>query len=62
MLIYKTESRVYEFIENQRPAIVIFKYSLEFEGRKLINVRNSFDFSIEKDSECWEFFNDKYNS
>lgn len=35
-------------------------YKLWFEDKKLIDVRNEFGFSCEKNSDSWAFFSKKY--
>jgi hypothetical protein len=59
----KTESRYYKYYDDfgkERHKKVT--YGLWFKDGVLTDVVNEFGFTVEKNSECWEFFNNKYNT
>lgn len=63
MTINKKETRVYEKVDKYgKMASYLVTYSLVFFSGVLRNVFNEFGNSIEKNSECWDFFNHKYNN
>jgi hypothetical protein len=61
MTYTKREARIYYHIEHEKQIPTRVIYSLIFDGRKLSKVFNEYGFSVEENSECWEFFNIKYN-
>ena len=62
-MITKKEKRLYldkDFEGNKFATVVNYSLVFNTEGQ-LIDVINEHDCSVEKQSECWEFFNKKYN-
>lgn len=58
----KTETRSYPAKDkNGLPTKYRVTYELEFKENLLVNVRNESGFSIEKKSECFEYFSSKFN-
>lgn len=58
----KKETRNYDFTDRfGRPATLPVTYSLSFVDGILREVFNEFGNSIEKDSECWQYFSSTYN-
>lgn len=62
MITNRRETRIYQHEEHGKNIITRVAYSLVFDGRKLLRVFNQYGFSVEPESECWQFFNQKYNS
>jgi len=58
----KKETRNYPYT-NKEGKIVLYPvtYSLSFTGDVLKNVFNEYGCSVEKSSECWSYFDQKYN-
>lgn len=57
----RTESRTYSNTRNGKSVPYKVQYELEFKDSTLSNVRNELGFSIEKESECFEFFKSKFS-
>ena len=64
-MIKKQETRQYHYFDaNNNPKVINVRYNLWFKNGELIDVRNTLTeigFSVEKSSECWEYFSNKYN-
>jgi hypothetical protein len=57
----KRETRVYFHEEHGKNLITKVNYRLVFIDRKLVRIFNDYGFSVESNSECWDYFNQKYN-
>lgn len=58
------EKRLYPYFSHRdgKYKVQTVTYILWFENEQLIDVRNEYGFSIEKDSECFEYFLLKYRT
>lgn len=56
----KTETRTYSSSKNGKPTTHRVKYELEFISGKLHTIRNESGYPIERESECFEFFQGKF--
>ena len=64
MTNFKRESRLYPYVDRfGRDGMWRVTYTLFFNmlNDMLEDVRNEHGHSVEKQSECWEYFNNKYN-
>lgn len=63
MTKFKRESRLYPYTDRfGRDGMWRVTYTIYFNDENdMIDVRNEYGHSVEKNSECWEFFNNKYN-
>lgn len=59
--MYKKETLYYPYKTGGSQKILKVEYTLWFENDKLVEVRNECNFCIEKNSECWSYFDNKYN-
>lgn len=60
----KTEKRFFKrYFPNGSSTTIPVEYTLWFDKatNKLVEVRNEAMVVVEKNSECWEFFDNKYN-
>lgn len=59
---YKKEARYYLYFDDRgKERHRKVTYILWFDNTKLVEVRNELGSTVEQQSECWEFFNKKYN-
>lgn len=60
----KQEKRFYPVYSPGKPSTQVgVEYTLWFdEKNKLVDIRNEHMVSVERDSECFEFFDKKYNN
>jgi hypothetical protein len=61
MIQTKREARIYYHIEREKTIGMRVIYSLIFNGKELTRVFNELGHSVEKESEVWDYFNQKYN-
>lgn len=61
--MFKTEFRnitTYDNWGQEHPRLL--RYTLYFDSRgKLEEIRNAFNHCVERNSDCWDFFTQKYN-
>lgn len=58
----KKESRYYKYIDEKgKERFKKVTYTLYFSNNSLVDVRNEYNHSVEKESECWSFFKNKYS-
>lgn len=57
-MTYKYEKRFYPYFSPRdgRYKVQIVTYTLWFDGEELVDIRNEVHNSVERGSECWEFF------
>ena len=60
-IMYKRETLYYPYKTGTQQKILKVEYTLWFEDDKLVEVRNEGNFCIDKKSECWSYFNNRYN-
>lgn len=62
MLTYKNEPRYYSYFNSDgKERYRKVTYKLWFNENTLVEVTNEFNCTVEKNSECWEFFKSKYS-
>lgn len=57
-MTYKHEKRFYPYFSPRdgRYKVQTVTYTLWYDGDNLVDIRNEAHYSIERQSECWEFF------
>ena len=51
-----------DLVVNSKDSTKTYEYSLEIENGKIVNIRNIYGFSVDKNSGVWEDFHKKYKN